>query len=289
MRLIIPALCFSIVLLISSCQRELDIDLGDDPTPPVIADSTLLKMYVELDTTLPSGSDTTYKVIYTYDNQKRVKEVTILYDQYFERGDYFYSGNDSLPYLLVTEWRDFIDTYRDSVYLFYTNGLVSLDSTIEYNITANQFISTEVASFSAAGNNTFVERRSYDSPDPSPVSYQASGTIFKTYQNGNIVTQDDTSSSQVSPDRPHYQVSYDDKPNPFYKTEIPYPILNKFNVQKNNALEEIAWMVVPANPDYHYQFAYTYRADGYPVSVKSTAIYIQGTSETVKGLFFYTN
>ena len=121
MRILTTVFSILLICFFSSCQKEPDVDLGNDPAPPVDGDSTLLKMYVELDTTLPSGSDTTYKVIYTYDNQKRVKQVTVLYDQYFERGDYFYSGSDTLPYMLVTDWRDFIDTYRDSlIYLTQT-------------------------------------------------------------------------------------------------------------------------------------------------------------------------
>lgn len=155
-------LFFLFLLILSSCQKEPDIILDD--TNPVLPVTTLLKRYVEVDTTLPPGADTTYKISFTYDNRNRlIKAQYINYylapDIYEGTSEYYYTGNDTLPYKFVDTWEDAGSTYRDTVFFFYNNGLVSKDSSIEYKVTTNEFYGTEVAYYTKSGNNTIIEKR----------------------------------------------------------------------------------------------------------------------------------
>ena len=112
MKIIITVFLFLSIL--PSCQKEPDIVLDD--TDPVLEEATLLKRYVEVDTTLFLGTDTTFKISFTYDNRNRViKAQYINYylapDIYEGTSEYFYSGNDSLPYKFVDTWEDIGSTY----------------------------------------------------------------------------------------------------------------------------------------------------------------------------------
>lgn len=286
MKIYFSTLCLGLVtILFSSCQKE----ISSDPILKVTSgDSTLLARYIELDTTLPSGSDTTFQEFYRYDAQKRVTRIYSIYSS--APGDidilsYFYSGLDTLPNKVVLIWKNGSAPFVDTAFLSYTNGLVSYDSIITYDITNNKFFRTEVATYTASGSNTFIQSRQYLSAAPSPVSRQWSGMVFKTYQNGNIIQQEDTSTfAIIFTNRQYTQVSYDNKINPFYRIYTPYPFLRKLKVQKNNTIEETS-SDTPSSLYSHYIYSYTYRPDGYPLIVRMHSLL---WSYARKGIYLYT-
>jgi len=288
--LILPS--FITLMTFSSCQREIDLSINRQTD---INDSIYLKMYVQLDTTLATGSDTLYRAAFSYDAQKRV----ILKSEYFDffgtpditTTNYFYSGSDAEPYKMVVTYSDFVNIYRDTSFLFYNTGIVIKDSTISYNITNNSFWGTSVAVFtpftSASGNNMFIQHRGYNNPPPSAPDDQWSGMLMQTRVNGNITSQDDTTTfGSIYTDRKHHEVSYDNKVNPFYRVELRYPILNGYKyLQKNNPIESRSWDI-PGQFEDHVRYTYIYRADGYPQSVTFPDV---TNPNNYKGIYKYTN
>lgn len=271
-----------IVLAIASCQK--DSNQGNGNNNPSGNDSTLLWKYIETDPTLPPGSDTTYQEIYTYDSQKRLSHL------YTKSGgediaDLFYLGNDSLPYKAAgTHTATGFYNKRDTTFFFYSNGFISKDSTVEYDASTNQLIEITAFVYALAGDNTLVQYRHYSSTSTLIPNDETYFTLFKTYQNGNITVQEDTSRTYLF-GYAHDQVSYDDKINPFYEvTSAHYPVLGYWiNEQKNNPVDEILWDT-PSAPR-HWVSTYTYRADGRPltVSIMDQPVSVQG-----KGIFLYT-
>lgn len=288
MRIFVSALLAFVILFLSSCQQEPDVIL-DDVTPDPSADSMRLLQYIELDTTQLPGLDTTSKIVYTYDTQKRVtrSEMTfsITGDETIE---YFYNGNDSLPNKYIYHWSDASSDYIDTIFVSHANGVVSRDSSIEYKITTGEFYGTIVHYFIPEGNNMKIINRDYDLPGLTPLDGESSGTLIQTRVNGNITSQDDTAAFPVAHfDRAHQTASYDNKINPFYRLEIRYPVLG-YNVtsQRNNLIEEKVWDD-PAFINSHTFCSYTYRADGYPLTVIKTQD--DNNSFMAKGIFVYSH
>lgn len=284
MRLINSALfILAAIILFASCQKEVDGTIDERPTGN---DSILLEHFVELDTTLPTGLDTVWQMRYTYDAQKRVKQSISTYYLFGPQSDvteYFYSGNDTLPYKIVVTWPDAVNTYRDTTFFTYVNGQVLIDSTIEWKINTNEFWNTSTTIYTPNGNNIDLSYRDYYNPGQTPPDFVSTPyTVQRTLQNGNIITQD--APFNGSTNRKHHLASYDNNINPFHKTEIPYPVLNSVNTQKNNPLEHKLWDD-PAMIDGHNQYTYTYRADGRPLIVRSKDLQNQAV---YKGLYFYT-
>jgi len=284
--------CLAAIVYLTSCQKEIDWNIPPDPPPPIpINDSIYLKEYAELDTTLPSGSDTIYQQIYQYDAQKRVIQTIATFYGFgspdVTSGNFFYNGTDTLPYKYVFRFNDASDTYVDTIFLSYDQGLVKIDSTIEYNQSNGQFSGIRTLVYTAQGGNTFLQSRIYLNRAAINPVYAWSGLITKTYQNGNITVQNDTSTSFIQfTGYGHHEVRYDNKINPFYKVELPYPVLNRFKVQRNNVLEERSWDV-PGTILRHLSYNYIYRSDGRPVSVKVKDV--QDPAFEIKGVFLYTN
>jgi hypothetical protein len=288
MRLIDSALLtLSIIILFASCQREVEDTIPERPTGN--SDSILLAGFAELDTTLPSGMDTLWYVRYSYDAAKRVKNATYAYGlggQFdTEYVDYFYSGNDTLPNKIVVTWMDVSNTYRDTVFYTYVNGQVSVDSTVEWRINTNDFWGTTTETYTPSGNNIIVQYRLYNSPGVTPPDHISTPqTITRTFANGNITTQDNPPNFHFG-ERDHVVQSYDNKVNPFYKAEIPYPLLYAMRMQKNNTIEEKLWDD-PTQIWIHYQYSYTYREDGYPLVVRIKDML--SPPDGTKGVYWYT-
>ena len=285
---LIPLLIVALIIF-SSCQRETSFtrNVNNNNT-----DSIYLKEFVVLDPTLPSGQDTTTKVTFSYDGEKRVTQSKFVdYQfgpQFSETIKYFYSGSDTLPFKQVTFYSDFASDYVDTSFLSYSGGRVTRDSIITYDVTNNFLWGIMVKLFSPSGNNIFLQTRGYSNPPPSAPDFAWGGMIIQSRVNGNITSQDDTTTFNiVFTDRLHHQVSYDNKINPFYKVQVNYPILNGYNdQQKNNMIERRAWDIAGQFED-RYQYAYVYRSDGYPLSVTITAGTNPGSKS--KGIYIYTD
>ena len=280
---------FVALIIFSSCQREIESSFERTTNNN---DSIYLKEFVELDTTLAPGSDTVARARFFYDTEKRV---TMYTDEDYRWGPqftevtrYFYNGSDTLPYKAVVNYSDFVNDYSDTIFLFYNGVVVAKDSTITHDITNNVFWGTAVIVFTPNGNNTFIQSRAYNNPQPSSPDFQWSGMIMQTRVNGNITQQDDTTTaSVVYTDRLHHQVSYDNKINPIYRTQIHYPIINGYKHQhKNNTIEARAWDI-PGQFEDHDRYDYIYRSDGYPLSVTITNV-LNPASKS-KAVYIYTD
>ena len=280
-------------IFFASCQREVDFDLPPDPNPAV-NDSTLLWKYIELDTTFPTGSDTLYKTVFFYDNRKRVTgyndyDFTIPGSTGIGIRKYFYNGNDTIPYKTIYNYQETNYIVADTIYYFYNNGLVSSDSGIHYRNSfagGNNFeeLFLKIRSFTNTGNNTIIDEKVMDYL-PVILTCQSTITAVKTYANGNIIAEQNSSTGCVTGVWSN-QFTYDNKINPLYKTDIHYSICieqdESFGAQKNNPTQSISSL----NNNNPVQYIYTYRSDNYPVIVRVNDI--ANPSNNFKGLFFYT-
>ncbi|HEV8286335.1 MAG TPA: hypothetical protein VGQ09_18635 [Chitinophagaceae bacterium] len=273
-------------LLFFSCQKEIasDILLGT-----VKNDSTVLSKYIELDTAFPSGQDTTSIYTFSYDNLKRIKQITQVKKfpgqpsttVYNITTEFFYSGNERLPYKTIELNQEGV-TYVDTSFYTYSNGLVRSDSSVNYRVDNNELLFTNTVSFSVSGSSVFVKLKEINGTS----IYSDSATLTITRQNGNIISQYDPQNAITD----NIQLKCDNKVNPLYNADIHYPIIyehlfNSFNAQKNNITEDTRFTRL-VNPKQHLQYSYSYRPDGYPLTVKKDDLLNLTASR--KGLFFYT-
>src|SRR5262245_38815708 len=159
-----------LAILIVSCQKESSTEppsnVGNGNNPPA-NDSILLSKYIELDPTLPAGSDTTFQESYTYDNKKRLSHVHTKFYGADETDDFFYSGTDSLPVMIIRIWTSSQgNKQRDTTFYSYANGLINTDSTVTYNYTTNQYAETSAFVYTLEGNNTLFQYRLYSAVLP---------------------------------------------------------------------------------------------------------------------------
>jgi hypothetical protein len=284
------ALFVLIAIAIVSCEKELSSEppanpgTGNNPPPPT-SDSTLLWKYIEVDTTLPAGSDTTFVEIYTYDGQKRLSHFYVGFLGTEQNADLFYSGNDTLPYKINSFLKDFIDTYRDTIFYSFSNGWVTKDSMIRYDGITNQFSQIRTQVYTPAGHNTLFEYRHYSSLPAVAPDEDKRSMIFTTFQNGNITVQDDTTAVDLISSAAHEEVKYDDKINPLYESyPVRLPVLiYSHREQQNNVVDYNR--VDRFSQPWHLTYSYTYRADGRPSVVK---IFDQTRGTYAKGIFLYT-
>jgi hypothetical protein len=280
----------------SSCQKEISSQPNPttDPGSGTTVDSTILWKYIELDTTHPAGSDTATIYTYKYDSQKRLEAVTVRDSSYYggyiyDTVKYYYTGADTLSYKITRMEVEPYASYTDTGFYSYSNGIVVYDSTY----TTQYFPLTDtleggVTQYTISGNNVLISGRHFQA-SPLPAGF-SNGTIFKTYMNGNIVTQTDTTTSHNLTDYPDVQLNYDNHPNPFYKIDLHYPIyddgLFSRSAQKNNFIEEIGGASA-SNLFNHIKYSYTYRPDGYPVKVRKIDMLFPTDSRV--GIFIYKN
>jgi len=284
MKFILPVLGIALsCLFFFSCQREIHGDISQAVTEN---SGTVLSKYIELDTTLPSGQDTISVYTFSYDNLKRIKRIYQVknfpgLNTYYITSDFLYNGNDQTPYKTIEVDKEG-ETYVDTSFYTYSNGLVRSDSSVNYRLNNSELLFTDVTSFSVTGNNVFVKLS-----EATPVSiYEDTATLTITRQNGNIITQEDPDNTITY----SMQLKYDNSVNPFYNADIHYPIIyehliNSFNAQKNNMTEEIDFTKLSGTKS-HVRYVYRYRSDGYPLEVRK--LDLLDPNENRKGLFFYT-
>lgn len=288
---IAPAMLVMTVLLMCSCQKEINFSGDDGGT----ADSIYLTKLIYLDTTQPSGSDTIARHYFDYDGLKRLSGMriyqsdptidTVLYD-------FRYQGNDSLPYLVVqyNSYRTGLYTATvDSFFFSYNNGFVESDSEIIVNYPGALHNFTEVRKSVSAGSGQAknYEQYYFFSGNQVTGSTLDSATYLVNRDRANFY-----SSTLLSGTLPYYQsvqVSYDNKINPLGMIiKIRY---NNFDyhgfagwwVQHNNALQV---QYQQASGTGVNNLTYRYRADGYPVS--STYNQTAGSNWYNKALYYYT-
>jgi hypothetical protein len=281
----------------SSCQKEIDWGLVERPQ----VDSTIIWKYIEFDTTLPSGVDTISIYTFEYDNSSRLISFKKLDKDnsappsmlfpYFRNTTYSYNANDTLPFKVITTYRDFLDNNgNDTTYLFYANGLVIRDSTrsIVFDITGFSFPSISVNHYVVNGNEIVATHYRDLTLNPSSWPPACPGTTIyqQTVLNGNIISETGNFSDCSGIGESYFNATYDNKPNPFYSLRIPYPVLDGVldigNVQKNNTLE--TWGD-NSPTDKRFRYSYIYHTNGYPIDVR---IYeVSDPSNAWKGKFVY--
>lgn len=276
----------------SSCQKEVDGSIAGI----VASDTVFLKRYVELDTTLVSGSDTTLIRDFQYDASKRIFKVVqqsidhVHSISSFTEYIYFYNGASANPSMMIDYYFEIVPYTIDTTWFFYdASGQLIKDTSVENFLAPTPYLYRRgSATYTNSGNNTFIQAGSTIFTNIPPSISVHQGTVFKTYSNGNIITQTDTSGPGNSiVNSGSYMMTYDAMKNPFYKTEVHYPVIGGFNYtedqQKNNFTE--IKETTPVGILYHVKYSYTYRTDGYPMVVRRTDMLDPSFSR--KGFFFY--
>jgi len=277
-------------LIIFSCQKD---KTPERRTENPQSDSTTLAMYVDLDTTKVSGSDTVEVQKYSYDNLKRLsKSYYIEYDDGVPGGlyltDLFYNGTDTLPFKIVETFYELPSGNADDPdigYYFYKDGKLTSDSVSHSNDPSVYYVNSYTYD-----NNTIISTNIYASTPP----IISVDKHYQTKTNGNTTSQFDSSfvdgaysgSSEVI-----FSASYDTKNNPFYNLvsssidRIPSSIYaletysEDMTSEKNNPVEIIS--------GFHLKYVYDYNPNGYPVVAR---VYdIEGPSQFwFKRVFIYT-
>jgi hypothetical protein len=292
---------FTLLLLASlflfACQKEVSQDTTS-PTSPKDNDSTVLSKFIELDT-LSGRTDTISVSIFEYDNLKRLTKVNIIsyfnnlpdltdnYDKLF----YYYNGSDTLPNKTLEVSRDKINM-KDSIIRFYTrnaNQVVVRDSLIDFYADANVFDTTAITSKYTIYTDSVVENYSYYNPAASLGNQEKFKHLL--VRTNNHITQQICSQylAPVYDELFNSNFQFDDKPNPFFKMNINYPIamsadIDPYNLAlKNNILKRTT--KEQFQPLYTKIYNYTYNNLNYP---KTVVQYNPANPTTIKGVFIYT-
>jgi hypothetical protein len=271
---LLPAFACAVAFI--SCQKEIDPSILTAPPN----DSIYVSRIIELDTTLPSGSDTVWINYYYYDSQKRlwrIKESE--YDQtgeiWSDTLEYRYQGTQNLP----VNYRYLDGNNPDSSvsYLKYSNGFIILDSMIAYS--SGVAMNAQITRIRSLGGNRYEKTIIVESPASSGNTLTVDSTIFiRTLSNGNVITGVDSAFGNGGPlvQRRDFQIGYDNKHGLFKDFQFwylgYYGDVYDLNVANGNnnatsqseTLENIGGITV----SYSYTFSYIYRSDGYPLEVR---------------------
>ena len=266
MRKSYPCVLFfvSCIVLLHSCQTEIDPNITVRGSG---SDSILLKQLILRDTTLPVNADTLEKVSFFYDSNKRLVLVwdSNYAEDCFDRYDYYYKSNDTLPYKSIWTSKDpsFLDIVIDTTYFFYVNGFVQKDSTITYSLTNNSNYGTEVWE-SITVNSASIKVRKTNYSFPPQGSFVDSILFTRNYLNGNVIKQYPSKFGGPFDDF-DLRMAYDNKPSPLYRKIIHYPLLGRSFAylfeQPNNPTEYDMLSL-----DVQIRITYLYQLNGYPKS-----------------------
>jgi hypothetical protein len=188
-----------------------------NPVLPLQDDSTLLSVYIEIDTTEIAPLDTVLKKQFYYDNAKR--NIAIDYTfyafgiNYLYKSFFFYKGDDRLPFkrIEITPFVSAPDLHfkNDTSFYFYANSILISDS----NIHAANYLYTLVNNYRY--NTAGIINTSINYAFNSNSSSAQTDTIYLQHVNGNITNQ---VNNPATGDKQILEYVYDDHPNPFHKT-----------------------------------------------------------------------
>jgi hypothetical protein len=300
-------------LYFSACQKSLTFE--DNTTPNAIdstanLDSNYLSRYFYIETDL-NLIDTAIKEAYIYDNLKRVtnifdttREPTINAPYDFFSQQFFYIGNDTLPYKKIHIAKVNSPSLRnDTITSFYTfsNGNLIIDSSIffsnNFSFLTNNFVRTvanSIQTCSYLGNKVFGLKRYaiLQSTNGILSSYVKSDTATID-QNGNVIAASyrKVSSNPSSSLFKTATLTYDNNPSALSKQNIKksvslfedfYTSIEPGFTQNNNILKITEMSTNIFTEDFTGQ--YTYKQNGLPSIVRFPNI----NSGTGKGIFIYT-
>lgn len=305
-------------LFIFSCQKEISPENnGTTPPPPPSAgnDSTVLSMYIELDT-LGATIDTLDKTIFEYDALKRITAIkSTEYAQNApklninvptEAGYFYYNGSDTLPYKTIEVAIDNDgnnDFHVDSSISFLTRNAsqqVTRDSVYYFQFLRSQGAAQAVIHTSTSNYTIYADSVIENNSELEIIS----GSIFnqvisknkyvQTKANGNLLTENcflfDNNAYRLLRSATY---SYDTKINPLKVYSTNYPVsLNPYFSNNSyffpNNFTSVTGTdntVTPAYVDAE-NYTYIYNTSGYPktvvISNPTNSVYDR------KGIFFYT-
>lgn len=273
---------FILSIFLFGCQKEVSFERPDDVLPGTTSSITepLLKSYK-----LVEGTDTIGRYEYTYDNTGRL---TSTHGRRYTSGvletEYNYypvynNTTDSLP-KLISYYIEDIYNGTDSIkeyFSYSSNWKMTRDSNVQNALSPLVYYFNNLSAFLEVTSNFGDLQHTY-----------------QTYSGVNLLNEKDSiwlmnSVNSVA----LFSASFDTHVNPFFKINVKRPaailaehVASDFGLfaQKNNPLEETRSF--PANPfaDFHNLYNYTYRPDGYPISVIITET-INGTLQ--KGFYTY--
>jgi hypothetical protein len=303
MKTLCSLLCMlGLSVMIISCQTGVTGDLPAPPTPPGsgASDSTYLSEWIILDTTYPSGVDTSDKYWLFYDANKRLSK--FVYEDYklglpaatrlYQHSEctFTYTGADTVPSRTIDIYSFTDDPTRsiikDTTYYFYKNGMVSKDSLLVPN-RGNDYLSNEFTYL--GGDRYHVRSVSYGN---NQFYSDDSGYSHVNWQNDLLLSSQDSTKRDGFPwfASPVRQITYDNKPNPFKRLLLPYPAPLTYSPY-DNWLHD--WYFLPTrNNITSYSvtgfppitYAYEYRANGLP----SVCRFDDGNNSYAKMIFKYT-
>jgi len=290
-----------LLIFVSSCQREVEGDLTDD----VINDNIYIDRIVEVDTTYPSGLDTTYKDQLYYDAQKRLIRVV---ETYFDAGthtvnstlilDRFYSGNDSVPFkIAVEEAYSTGEIYKDTGFLYYNNNnRIIKDSVVSYDTGIP--LHKKVELFFDEGGGKYLVTRTTNNYITGSFMFADSVRLTRTFSSGNLVSSSDSTFSAMGGPLQsvfRYTLSHDNKKNPFIKLALPYLALQMFGSigmgenlpqfsSRNNHTSYTLFSWAGGSPNTNSgEVRYVYDNNDYPVLIRYTST----SSPNPQKLFIY--
>jgi hypothetical protein len=268
---------FSAVVFIS-CSKNNNPDNSTNTTD----DNYLSRYYFLYD----DGSGTAVlegSTSYSYDNLKRV---TIMLDSTiynssgnllpFSRAEYFYNGNDLLPYKAVTTTHPDSNPEYDTLVSFYTYnsaGKVIADSTLSATHSSGydyytKFIRSYQYNGSTATSSVVVTTTNSGGTSTSTMSDNA-----QLDQNGNITQNTKNRGTDVI----QSTITWDNKPSPFaklsnFQTFAIFPSGETFfyEMPKTNNRLHITETTTGSSPHFYeedFTNKFTYNADGYPVQI----------------------
>lgn len=264
-------------IFLTGCSKDNDSNnniVGNNP--PLLKKLSLL-----------SGTDSLGTVTYTYDNLNRV---TSAFFRSIESGvvtnvdnfTFHYATTDSLPDYFIDNSQDLVtgDTYTAGEYFYYdASRRMIKDSLFEVGAGSLVYQFQYFPSYIKVTTDFGDEIKSY-----------------QTFSNGNIIQEKDTIIRIPGNVKVDIQMTFDNKINPLYRTEIKRPVLYQ---SENFFIEYLLMPTMPNNTVTYVNsktdlsgnrviqrnYAYTYNADNTPATVIITDV--SGGGTTTKGIYQY--
>ncbi len=277
----IPALLIVLVIALltsTSCKKDSNPNNSTNPT-----DDNYLSRYYFLYDDGSGTAELEESISYSYDNLKRV---TIMLDSTtynpsgnllpFSRSEYFYNGNDLLPYKQVITTHPDSNPEYDTLVSFYT-----------YN-SAGKLVTDSTLSATHSGGYDYYTKfiRSYQYNGTTATSSNiitttnSGGTYVSTMtdnaqldQNGNIIQNTRDRGSEIV----QSTITWDNNPSPFAKLSnfqtfaiFPFGETFFYEMPKTNNRLHITETTTGGSPHFYeedFTNKYTYNTDGYPVQI----------------------
>ena len=286
----------TLTLFFISCQKEISVENGTNPTPtPSLTDTILLRKFIVLDTTQTAPNDTIYMYNYYYDNLKRC---TLIKFNDYQNSSIGYTYNYYSTTDTIISSRKLINqVYSDSVIEYFTytvNGQMLSDSVLEYNSSG---LHTTVYKYQSTNNTITSTITSNGQP-------LIIGKYLVTKDNsGNTISENDSSFKYISgaymySSNSNILNTYDTKSCPFYKiypkrvVDLDYELVAVDDIpfygflQKNNTKtkKQTTLPTTSGLRDINVTFQYIYNSNNYPTSVLYKDLLF---GDAYKGVYYY--